>query len=72
MKVSEVKKHNLTFPVIPEETENPEVQENTEDILHWVRARVYGECPHCHGTHSRQVVGWNKRQCETCGKTWTY
>jgi len=45
---------------------------NANESLHWMRTWLFGECPSCHGTHNKQILGWNKRQCENCGNTWTY
>jgi len=49
-----------------------EIHENTHGSLYWMRTWLFGECPFCHGTHNKQLLGWNKRQCENCGNTWTY
>jgi hypothetical protein len=73
MRVTEIRKPGrITFPTAPDETLNPEVPENTQDILHWVRSQVYGQCPQCKGTHNKQMQGWNRMQCQNCGTTWSY
>jgi hypothetical protein len=49
-----------------------EIHENTHGSLHWMRTRIFSECPSCHGTHNKQIFGWNKLQCENCGNIWIY
>jgi hypothetical protein len=62
----------IAIPVSHFRTPIAEIQEKTHGLLHWIRAWSYGECPSCHGTHNKQVFGWNKMQCKQCGETWTY
>lgn len=46
------------------------VHESARGLVHWLRAKVYGECPECHGTHLSEVYGWDKLSCNHCRFTW--
>jgi hypothetical protein len=46
--------------------------ENMPSLVHWFRKQLFDECPECHGTHSKRVVGWAKRECDECGCVWNY
>ena len=61
-----------TLLVTPNKITHAQTHEKTNGIIHWTRARWVGECPACHHTHNKPIMGWNKLQCENCGETWTY
>lgn len=46
------------------------IKESSNRLVHRVRSMIYGECPECHGTHIREVYGWDKVSCKNCGSTW--
>jgi hypothetical protein len=62
----------VQYPMVASFPTHVPVNEHTWGLVHWFRAYLYGECPECHGTHSKQVCGWNKKQCKDCGCIWNY
>ncbi len=46
--------------------------EKTTGLMHWIRKKLYGECPRCQSTHLEGVNGWRKMTCKRCGNMWSY